>query len=110
MHITFGGEFEVFRKPKDFTIRAYSNKRETFDENPYYVVFGSGKIYCKRTMKYLQPKIDADGHDSVLLDKTPYKVHMIVASQFIPNPNNKVNVIHIDGNLRNNRALNLKWD
>ena len=56
---------------------------------------------------------DAKGYQRVRItvqrEKLTLKVHREVAKAFIPNPDNKPQVNHIDGNKDNNAVENLEW-
>ena len=46
-------------------------------------------------------------HEGVRKNK---RVHRLIAESFIPNPQNKAHVNHIDGNKLNNTVTNLEWN
>lgn len=74
-----------------------------------YIVDTDGNIYRK-----LIPHLGVSGYLRIgLRDKRTsrhwYSVHRIVAKAFVPNPENKPEVNHIDGNKLNNAIDNLEW-
>ena len=50
-----------------------------------------------------------DGYLSVMINGKNYRVHRLVAEVFIPNPENKKEIDHIDRCPAHNNAANLKW-
>ena len=53
--------------------------------------------------------IDCFGYARVKIKGKRYKIHRLVAETFIPNPEDKREVNHKDGDKLNNRADNLEW-
>ena len=80
-----------------------------------YQVSNLGRImslkYNKK--KILSLKTRKDGYKEVVLSKNNIQkwcyVHRLVAIAFIPNPNNKSDIDHIDTNKSNNCVDNLRW-
>lgn len=59
--------------------------------------------------KILIPQISNAGYFRIIIRNKHYSVHRLVAQTFIPNPENKPQVNHIDGNKLNNNVNNLEW-
>ena len=73
-------------------------------------VINTGRVLKE---KYNCFHLKRGGYHSVLLSKDTVKstiqLHRIVAKAFLPNPENKKVVNHIDGDKLNNRVDNLEW-
>lgn len=68
----------------------------------------TGVIRKQRTDKYGYKRINIPRNDGTGSNYTA-AVHKLVASAFVPNPENKKCINHIDGNKGNNNASNLEW-
>ena len=78
-----------------------------------YEVNELGEVFRIRNPKPKYQSVNRYGYKVVGLWKnnkaTAKTVHRLVALAFIPNPENKPCVNHIDGNKQNNHVSNLEW-
>ena len=86
---------------------------KVISDYPTYEVSNMGNVRNIKTGRVLKPGKDKSGYLMVWLwnenGKKVFKVHRLVANAFIPNPEIKPCVNHIDGCKSNNYVSNLEW-
>ena len=81
---------------------------------PDYLIYDDGRVWSKkRKGRFLKHLKNEKGYHRVALcrDGKPkiFPVSRLVAQHFIPNPENKPDVDHIDRDKDNNHISNLRW-
>ena len=80
----------------------------------FYLVSEFGEVYSNKTQKFLKHRSNGKGYSKVKLTQNlggqvDKYVHRLVAEIYVPNPDNKPEVNHIDGDTLNNHYSNLEW-
>lgn len=75
---------------------------------------GQVKSYKRGKERILKPTLTSNGYAAVKIcangKRKIHKIHRLVALAFIPNPEQKGDVNHKDGNKANNHVDNLEWN
>lgn len=80
------------------------------DYNNNYLINKEGKVYSLYTNKFIKPTKSKSGYLYITFnDNKKIRLHRLIALAFIPNPNNYLEINHIDGNKENNNINNLEW-
>ena len=74
-----------------------------------YEITRDGRVINKHTGRTVKPQINGTGYYRVGICGKLQFVHRLVAKKYIPNPENKPQVNHKDGNKLNNCVENLEW-
>ncbi len=78
-----------------------------------YKIYENGDVENVKTKRILKPQTNRYGYLYVRLSKdgkTKFmNIHRLIALHYIPNPENKKCIDHIDRNRKNNSIDNLRW-
>lgn len=91
-------------------IKDYEGKYEVSNLGRVKSLERKSRLNRKIKERILAPREHTGGYLRVQLSRKDFYIHRLVAETFIPNPENKSQVNHIDGNKRNNRVDNLEWN
>jgi hypothetical protein len=105
-NIAYGFKWELEEVPEILEGEIWKELPDTIKK---YYVSNLGRFKNAFGVIITNAKPTISGYYVVTIDNITYRLHRIVAQTFIPNPENKEQVNHIDGNKLNNCVTNLEW-
>tara|TARA_R110000796_G_scaffold101403_2_gene210086 strand:+ start:404 stop:874 length:471 start_codon:yes stop_codon:yes gene_type:complete len=78
-----------------------------------YLIYEDGRVWSKKRKIFMSPSKNYKGYLRIGLCKNSkskrFYIHRLIALHYIPNPNNKSEVDHINNIRNDNRVENLQW-
>lgn len=80
------------------------------DEDPNYLIYDTGRVFSKKSDKYLKPTL-INGYLIVTIHGKNVSIQRLVGKYHVenPDPEKKIYVNHLDENKENNKKENLEW-
>jgi hypothetical protein len=79
----------------------------------HYLLYEDGRVFNKNTGYWKKVYTGANGYPTVTLWRDGREkhltIHRLLATYFLPNPDEKAEVDHMDGDRANNSLDNLRW-
>lgn len=75
----------------------------------HYIFYSDGRIFKKKTGKFLKCGCNGDGYPMAYVNGKQYKVHRLIANAFLPIIPGKNCINHKNGIKADNRVDNLEW-
>ena len=78
-----------------------------------YLIYEDGRVFSKKSNIFMKQSKNRDGYLQLCLSNRgkpmSKTIHRLIAEYYIPNPENKPEVDHIDRDKINNNIENLRW-
>jgi hypothetical protein len=84
-------------------------KFEQLKDHPKYEILIEYPFTIRKGCKIIKPYQQPNKYYRICLNGKKYYLHRLIAKQFIPNPENKSQVDHINGDRTDNHLENLAW-
>jgi len=110
--VNLGGEL-IMGMVMNWSMEVYGNMKQ-YKETKYYIT-KTGEVWSKKfgKLRKLNPVVTKRGYHMVNICSDGISksmgVHRLVGECYIPNPYNKPEINHIDGDKTNNHYTNLEW-